>query len=450
MSRFDPAEGVLGDPAARPASVPGDVPGGGEDGPGRDHRDPGDVPGGPRPRRDPARPTGPGWWRRLDSGDREVLGWWGLTRLGFLAVLLMAPAVFAGLTDAPGSSPGLSTALVRWDAVHFAAIAAGGYHPGVPAAQQPTGVPLEAFFPGFPALLAAGHLVGLPYALTGVLCGLVFGAVAVVALGRLVRLEPGADPADAALPGRVALLWSVAPLAVFVAVPYSEAPFLALAFTSWLAARRRQWLPAVLLATGASCFRITGVYLALAVAVQFLVAQREDRGSPRTRRDWRLIPLFAVPLVPVLAFFGYLWAASGDPLLWFHVQATTWYRTATPPWTNLRHTLDAAVHHQFAPDYAWMFGAELVAFAVGIVLVVALLRRRRVAEAVYVATQLASYVTSYWLMSVPRATLTWWPLWTIPAVVLARRPWLLRGWVIVSAALAVVWAAAFLRSQWAG
>jgi hypothetical protein len=101
-------------------------------------------------------------------------------------------------------------------------------------------------------------------------------------------------------------------------------------------------------------------------------------------------------------------------------------------------------------DYRWMFGAELVAFVVGVALFAALLVWRRWAEAVYVGTQLASYVTSYWLMSVPRATLTWWPLWTVAAAGLGRRPWLLRAWIVVSAALAVVWAAAYLRGQWAG
>jgi hypothetical protein len=362
----------------------------------------------------------------------------------------MAPAVFASLTDAAGSSPSIATALTRWDAVHFAAIAAGGYHPGVPAAQQPTGVPLEAFFPGFPALLAAGHLIGLPYVVTGVLSGLVFGGMAVLALGRLVRLEPAADPADTGLVARVGLLWAIAPVAVFVAVPYSEAPFLGLAFAAWVQARSRRWWPAVLLAAGASFFRITGAYLALALAVQFLLAQHADRGSERTRRDWRLVPLFIVPLLPILGFFGYLWKESGDPLLWFHVQATTWYRTATWPWVDLQHTWDAAAGHSYAPDYRWMFGAELVTFVVGVALFAALLVWRRWAEAVYVGTQLASYVTSYWLMSVPRATLTWWPLWTVAAAGLGRRPWLLRAWIVVSAALAVVWAAAYLRGQWAG
>lgn len=379
-----------------------------------------------------------------------MLGWWAVTRLGFLAVLLMAPAVFASLSSPAGSSPDISSALTQWDAVHFTAIAAGGYHPGVPAAQQPTGVPLEAFFPGFPALLAFGHLLGAPYALTGVLSGLVFGGLAVLALGRLARIEPTADPADTRLAGRVGLLWSIAPVAVFVAVPYSEAPFLGLAFAAWLQARRRQWLSAVLLAGGASLFRITGVFLAVALAVQFLLTQFADRGSARTRRDWRLVPLFAVPLLPVLGFFGYLWAASGDRLLWFHVQQTTWNRTATWPWTDLRHTLSAATGYAYAPDYRWMFGAELVAFAVGVVLLVALLSWRRWAEAVYVGSQLASYVTSYWLMSVPRATLTWWPLWTVAAAGLHRRPWLLRGCIVVSAALAAVWTAAYLRGQWAG
>ena len=381
-------------------------------------------------------------------GDRDVLGWWLLTRLGFGAVLAMAPAVFAPLAARPGSAPSLTQALTRWDAVHFAAIAQYGYTPGVPAAQQPTGVPLEAFFPGFPGLLAAFHLIGLPYALTGVLSGLVFGAVAALALARLAALEPGAREPEVGT--RAALLWMVAPLAVFVAVPYSEAPFLGLAFPAWLAARQRRWWAACLLGAGASCFRISGVYLAVALVVQFVLTQLGDRASARTRRDWRLIPLFAVPVLPVVGFFGYLWAASGNPRLWFDVQAQVWYRTFTWPWDSVVTTWTNAVGQRQAPDYAWMFGAELVALGVGLALTVLLLIRRRWAEATFIGLQLVSYATSYWLMSVPRATLIWWPLWTMAAAALGRRPWLLRGWLVVSGSLAAVWAAAFLRSQWAG
>ncbi len=386
---------------------------------------------------------------RLGVTDREVLGWWAITRLGLLAVLAMAPAVFAPLNAPPGSTPSLGLALTRWDAVHFATIAQYGYTPGVPAAQQPTGVPLEAFFPGFPGLLAAFHVVGLPYALTGVLSGLVFGAVAAIALARLARLEPGAD-ADPALGSRAALLWMLAPVAVFVAVPYSEAPFLGLAFPAWLAARHRRWWLACLLAAGASCFRISGLYLAVALAVQFLVTQLGDRGSARARRDWRLVPLFVVPVLPIVGFFAYLWAASGNPRLWFDVQAQVWNRTFTLPWDSVATTWASAFGQHQAPDYAWMFGAELVALAVGTALTVVLLIRRRWAEACFVGLQLISYATSYWLMSVPRAGLIWWPLWTMAAVALGRRPWLLRGWLVVSGSLAAVWAAAFLRSQWAG
>lgn len=394
---------------------------------------------------------------RLAPADRELAGWWLISRLGLLAVLVMAPAVFAGLTDRAGTSPSPAEALTRWDAVHFQAIAAHGYTPGVPGPQQPTGVPLEAFFPGFPALLALFHLVGSPYALTGVVSGLVFGGAAAWALARLALLEPGADVArDPGLGVRAALLWTAAPLAVFVAVPYSEAPFLGLAFPAWLAARRHRWGIACLLAAGASLFRISGVYLALALLVQFLVVQLGDRGArtpetaAHTRRDWRLLPLFAVPVVPVLAYFGYLWRESGNYRLWFDVQAQVWYRTFTPPWTSLATTWTNAFDGKQSPDYAWMFGAELVAFAVGVLLTVALLRRRRWAEAVFVGAQLASYCTSYWLMSVPRATLTWWPLWTMAAVALARRPWVQRSWFVVSISLAAVWTAAYLRSQWAG
>lgn len=49
--------------------------------------------------------------------------------------------------------------------------------------------------------------------------------------------------------------------------------------------------------------------------------------------------------------------------------------------------------------------------AVGVLTVVVLVRARRWPEACYVTLSLWALGTSYWYMSVPRATLLWWPLW---------------------------------------
>lgn len=97
-----------------------------------------------------------------------------------------------------------------------------------------------------------------------------------------------------------------------------------------------------------------------------------------------------------------------------------------------------------------MFGAELVATVVGLALTVALLRWRRWGEATWVGLQVVAFATSYWLFSVPRATLLWWPLWIVIAVLAARRRWILWAYLVISLPLMAVWATTFLTGRWAG
>ena len=114
-----------------------------------------------------------------------------------------------------------------------------------------------AFFPGLPALLRAGHSLGLGYPLAGLVVSAVALAVAAVALSRLGDLD---GPSGAGLLAVVGLV--AAPSAVFLAAGYSEAVFLAFAVPAWLAARRGRWWLAGLLGAGASTVRVSGLFLA--------------------------------------------------------------------------------------------------------------------------------------------------------------------------------------------
>jgi hypothetical protein len=101
-------------------------------------------------------------------------------------------------------------------------------------------------------------------------------------------------------------------------------------------------------------------------------------------------------------------------------------------------------------SWAWMFRAELVAVAVGVVLTGWLLWRRRWAETVYVGLQVAALTTSYWYFSVPRATLLWWPLWVGLAAWSLRRRAVLTLYLAVVAPFMVIFALLFSLYRWAG
>lgn len=369
---------------------------------------------------------------RLRPLDVEVLGWWVLTRLGVFVISVSAPWLFAG-----DSAPGAWLDRWRqWDVVHFESIGTKGYFGGAPQ--------LEAFFPGLPMVLGAGHAIGLPTMLVGLLVSLVAGGVAAVALARLAESEFGAGT------GRMAALaWMIAPPAIFLAAPYTEALFLGFAIPAWLCARQGRWLPAALLAAGASTVRVSGIFLIIALGVEFLTSGR--------RRSWLQVFWLALPTIPVLAYMVYLRSATGDWLAWYHAQSKGWYRGFTNPIDSFINTWNVAigktkfdVSAATQANFEWMYRAELVAVLVGVVLTIALLSWRRWGEATWVGIQVVAFTTSYWFFSVPRALLIWFPLWMLLAAISTRRKWVWRAYLVISLPLCGVWAAAYLTGKWAG
>ncbi len=381
------------------------------------------------------------WFGRLPErlrptpGDLQVLAWWALTRLGILLVAVTAPWLFHGT----GKIPGFWDSWKQWDFWHFDRIATFGYFtPG-------WSTPIEAFFPGFPMVLRLGALVGIPTVVGGLLVSFVAGGVAAVALARLADREwgPGAGRYAAAM-------WMLAPPAIFLAAPYTEALFLALAIPAWLSARRGTWWLAAVLAAGACTVRVSGIFLVVALAVEFLTSGR--------RRTWLEGLWLALPAVPVLAYMAYLKANTGDWLRWYHAQSQEWYRGFTPPWDSFFNTWNAATGHTAFGDvsealranFEWMFRAELVAMLLGLVVTVVLLTLRRWGEATWVGVQVAAFATSYWFFSVPRATLLWFPLWIGLGALAVRRPWVWRAYVALAVPLFGIWAAAYLTGRWSG
>lgn len=368
---------------------------------------------------------------RLGPDGTGVLGWWVLTRLGFWLVALAAPWLFLTGRDVPGPLESWQ----QWDFWHFDRIAVQGYF--APEATDPE----QAFFPGLPLLMRFGHWFGVPTVVSGLAISLVAGAVAAVALCRLAEREYGAGS------GRwAALAWMVAPPAVFCVAPYTESLFLGFAIPAWLLARQGRWHWAALLAAGACSIRVSGIFLAIAIGVEFLVS---------THRRWRDLPWLALPAAPVLGYMAYLYAKTGDWLSWYHAQAKGWYRGFTDPLTAFQHTWQAATgsypfDEAVRANFEWMFRAELAAMVVGVCLTVGLLIARRWGEATWIGIQVVAFSTSFWFFSVPRASLLWFPLWIWLGSVAARRPWVGRAYLALSVPLAGVWAAAYLTGKWAG
>jgi hypothetical protein len=359
------------------------------------------------------------WWAtRLAVFTASLVGMWGLS--GQLS----------------GALPGWLFRWDRWDAQLFTKVAHYGYQ-GYPEHYPDRGV--VAFFPGLPAVERALHVVGLDYRAAGLVISLFAGAVACAAMAGIARL----DGSDARLPGHAVLALLLSPYAVFLAAGYSEALFLALALPAWLAARRGGWQLAGSLCALACVVRITGVFLAVALVVEYAV---QHRGRLRLDAAWLLAPWLAV-----LALVGYQHEVTGDWFGWQHAQRDAWGRRWTNPVDALHTTWRAAFGESgLTAEYIWSFRAEIVAVLVGVLLTGWLLWRRRWAESTYVGLQVATLATSSFYLSVARASLLWWPLWIGLAQWGLRRPSLRTLYVAVSAPVMLVMVVVFTQGRWVG
>lgn len=371
------------------------------------------------------------WWMP-SAQTREVLGWWLVTRAALFVLSVSAPMLFNRGTDYPN----VWRAWLQWDVWHLNAVAEFGYDHG-----EPSRAPLAAFFPGFPLLVRIVSWTGIGYVAAGIVVSAVASAVAGVYLARLAQYE---FPELEGIGPSAAMIWYCAPVGVFLAAGYTEALFCAFAFPGWLAARQGRWARAAVFVALASTVRVSGIFLAFALVVEFLTSKK---------RDWLSLPWLALPAIPVLGFMAYLKQIHGSWFAWQQAQEKGWAREFTWPWTSLMHTFEAASKGHFGADrsdWTWMFRAELVALVVGLLLLAWLLWRRSWGEAAWVAATIGAFGTSFWIYSLTRATLLWWPLWIGLAVMARRKPWLGRLYLALAIPLAAIWAACFFTGRWAG
>ncbi len=282
---------------------------------------------------------------------------WGWATLWFVAsriwlvgaTLLGARIVMPAVLSQPERSP-LWQTWRRWDADIYAQIAAHGY---LPAEVHRT----PAFFPLFPlAERAIAPLCGGDTYLAGMLIANAAWWVALVELYRLTEADFGRQAARGAV-----MALSVFPTALFGFVAYPEALFLALACAALRQMRRHHWLRAAALGMLAALTRQAGILLVLPFLWEGIGAAKSRQPSdashaatlrPGSRlfqlarhwRPWQWLralgapgwPIWLAGLIPLgtVSYALWLWHAVGDPLAFWHAQAT-WHRTTAWPWQTL-------------------------------------------------------------------------------------------------------------------
>ncbi|MEY9968237.1 hypothetical protein ABIA33_006321 [Streptacidiphilus sp. MAP12-16] len=244
----------------------------------------------------------------------------------FLGLLWPAVAVYALSAVAhvlvlsamirPGG-PSVHDRLLAWDGGFYLDIAAHGYPHGLSygADGQLVGNNL-AFFPLYPMLVRAVHAVtGLDYGTAGIVTAQLALVAGLVVVHALVTRLYGRRTATIT----IVLLAGAQPMSLVFLMAYSESLFLALAAGVLLAAHRRAWLTAGLLALLAGLTRPAAVAVVAALGVAVLAHLLRER-----RVNWRPVAGLALGCAGMPLYLWWVGQRVGRADAWFTIQSAGW------------------------------------------------------------------------------------------------------------------------------
>ena len=332
----------------------------------------------------------------------------------------------------------------RWDAPHYLDIAVHGYmayDPGTTPTYSKFG-DLDlyiVFYPVYPWLVGVVNwIVDQPVVSSFLVTGVASLFVAPL-LYRLVRLDEGH-----AVAMRAAWFLLIFPTAYFLHIGYTEAVFMALTLGSFLAARTGRWWLAGALGGVAALTRVNGLVL-----IPALVAEAATQWSERPREERKLrLEWLAIGLVPVgfAVYLGLNLAVYDDAFAFLRIQEEHWYKSLAPPWEGVGVAL--RWFEVGTPDEQLMHGGmELIFAGIGLVGLVHAALRFRPSWFAWMAGNWILFISTAFLVSVPRYSLTLFPLFASMALA-TRRPAALVGVSIASIAAFTYFAVRFATGGW--
>jgi hypothetical protein len=226
-------------------------------------------------------------------------------------------AVAVGLA-AMASHQSYQRVLTVWDGRWYERIATVGYPHAVPQGDfyHHTGRQVQsaiAFFPLYPLMVRALDRVFPGGAdVAGAVLSLLIGGLATVLVWVVAEKVTDRTVAD-----RAAVLFAFSPGAFVLTLVYAEGLLVLLSAAALLALLERRWLQAGVLAALAGATRPNATAVMLACAWAAGVALWKQR-------DWRAVVAPALAPLGMLAFFAFLWWHTGEPLIWFRVEAQGW------------------------------------------------------------------------------------------------------------------------------
>jgi Gpi18-like mannosyltransferase len=293
----------------------------------------------------------------------------------------------------------------RWDALNYQKLAQFGY--------SATGElqPLLVFYPLYPWTVRLFAFVTRDYLVSAFIVSTLASLVTAIVLMRLVELDYPKDLAQ-----RAVWFLFIFPTSYFLHIGYTESLFLMLALSCVFAARKQRWPLAGLFGALTCLTRANGLVL---VPVLVVEAAHQYWITRRWQWQWLWIGIAA------FGFVGYLLLnkhVTGDAFAFTSLMQRFFSKSLSPPWTGIDNAIGSMNR---APAEAEMIGTQEVLFIVlGFACTVVSWIKLRPAYSVWMTGNWLLFVSVSFVLSVPRYTLTMFPIYILFSMLAARRVWL--------------------------
>jgi hypothetical protein len=316
----------------------------------------------------------------------------------------------------------------RWDADQYLKLAKFGY--------VTTSNWKAWFYPLYPWCVRVVAFFNGNYLVSALIVSFVALLVAAVLLRRLVMVDFSEKIAL-----RSVWFFLIFPTAYFLHAPYTESLFLALALGSILAARQDRWWVAGTLGAFAWMTRANGLVL-----LPTLAAEAAYQCWKTKRWNWRWAWIALVPI----GFAVYLflnWRVTGDPFTAFRMRSKMSYTSFDWPWRGLRGALGIMMGWK-AGDAEMVGTQEFVFGMIGLICAIVSWIKLRPVYAIYMTVNWLLFASVTFLESMPRYTLTMFPIFILFGLLGENRFWraAITVWSLLFLAL---FASLFVRGGWA-
>lgn len=317
----------------------------------------------------------------------------------------------------------------RWDSINYQKLAEFGYL----ATDEMR--PRLVFYPLFPWLVRLISFVTHDYLISAFIVSTIASLATAILLYRLVKLEYSKELAQ-----RAVWFLFIFPTSYFLHIGYTESLFLMLALGTILAARKQLWLLAGILGACACLARVNGLVLIPALVIE---AGHQYWTTRRWQWQWLAIGIIG------LGFGGYLLLnlhVTGDALAFSSIMRTNFHKSLTWPWVGIDSTLSALDRE--ASDAEMIGIQELLFIVLGFVCTVVSWIKLRPVYSVWMTVNWLLFTSVTFVLSVPRYTITMFPIFILFAMLAARRVWMaaISFWSILYLAL---FASLFVWGRWA-